>query len=254
MELPQPPWVIQFKTPGDARLGIQVRHVQSGNDGDVCNSCVTRELLNTGKPAYCLDIGVDEGWWSFFAADSNPLATVVGFEPNPISFEQLKRYPDPRITFHNVALSDRVGVLELSCEGGTSHTRGGVADTKTVICVPIDSYIGDRYVDCVKIDTEGHDLIVLRSMYPYLEQIGSIIFEFTVHWYGDNGVHESMEALHRLRSAYPYMYFMNRRGPPLLTEITRDDILEIVEFCDKNRFQVDILVTRSQIKTVPIRR
>lgn len=249
-----PPWVIYLNCPGDPRLGIQVRHLQSGNDGDVCNSCVTHELLNTGAPAYCLDIGVDEGWWSFFVADANPLATVVGFEPNPASFEQLKKHADSRLTFHNVAVSERVGMLELACEGGTSHTRGGTAKTTTVLCLPIDSYISNRNVDCVKIDTEGHDLIVLRTLYPYLERIGSIIFELTVYWYGEDCIRESIDVLRRLAAAYPRMYSLSRRGSPVLTEITREQIPAFVEACNRNRFQVDILVTRAEIKTVPIRR
>lgn len=247
-----PPWVIPFNCPGDNRLGIQVRHIQSGNDGDVCNSCVTHELLNTGVPAYCLDIGVDEGWWSFFVAETNPLATVIGFEPNPVSFDQLKKYSDSRIEFKNIAVSDHIGVLEMACEGGTSHTRGGSSETKSVICMPIDSYVCGRDVHCIKIDTEGHDLIVLRTLYPYLERIGSIIFEFSVFWYGENGVSDSIEVLYRLLESYPFMYYMSRRGAPILTKLTREVIPAFVEACGCRRFQVDILVTRTEIKTVQI--
>ena len=48
------PWIINFDCETDPRKGIRVKHITSGNDGDVCNSCVTHELLSGTDHKYIL--------------------------------------------------------------------------------------------------------------------------------------------------------------------------------------------------------
>jgi FkbM family methyltransferase len=252
-----PTWVININAIHDSRLGVKIRHIESGNDGDVCNSIVTHELLNTGKPAYCLDIGVDEGWWSFFVVDTNPLVTINAFEPNPLSYDALLQHlaDVPQIKIHNYAISDAVGFLNFECLGGQSHSRGSATSIK-VPCVSICDYIKDAVVDCIKIDTEGHDLVILKTLHPYLHNIRSIIFEFTVYWNGDDKdtcISRSRDELYHLHGVYKYMYMLSRRGLPQLTLIEKaEDIDGFVNMLYNKTLQVDILVTNTLIQTIPI--
>lgn len=247
------PWIIEIDNPSDPRLGVQVRNIQLGNDGDVCNSFVTHELLSTGKPVFCLDIGVDEGWWSFFVADINSQAVVYGFEPNPHSYSLLQSQMDTRVLFFNVAISNAIGPLNMTFAKGESHSRSEGEHTQVVPTMTLEPFIQGKHVDCIKIDTEGHDLIILRTLYPYLDRISSIIFEFTVYWY--ESVEESRKVLYHLLTIYPYMYTLSRRGPPVVVGLeTTKDIDMFVEFCNNNQFQSDILVSREPIKSIPVRK
>lgn len=250
-------WIIKIESPFDPRMGIRVRHIESGNDGDVCNSCVTHELLQSSSAPFCMDIGVDEGWWSFFVADHHPRAIIHSFEPNPKSYTAFTHHAsnDSRIIPHNVAISDYNGYIQFNCQGGQSHSRNIDGETIAVQCSRIDDYIPAHAIDLVKIDTEGHDITILQTLAPYYNKINSIIFEFTTYWYGstrDECISRSVDALCALRSAYPHMYILSRRGNPQLIDIHDVDSKHVVESLFDSNSQVDILVTRSDIQTVPI--
>ena len=156
-------YVIRIDSKTDPRYGLQIKHIQTGNDGDICNAYVTYELLHGTDPKTCIDIGVDEGWWSLFVTEINPNVRVDSFEPNPISYNSLQPYLNDRITLHNVAISNTTGTLLFSLEGGQTNSRSN--GTVEVACKPLDSYIGTKEVDLIKIDTEGHDLIILKSLF-----------------------------------------------------------------------------------------
>ena len=250
------PWIIDINSPFDPRKGIKIKHTESGNDGDVCNSCVTYELLNGVDNKYCIDIGVDEGWWSLFAANINPNCKIDAFEPNKQSYNSLLPYlnSEPQINIHNVAVSDKYGILPFRTEGGQSHSR---AESNTqVVCVKIDEFIQNKVVNLIKIDTEGHDLKILNSLHPYLHQIEAIIFECTVYWYGSSAeecIFLTTEELKFLKSHYKYMYVLSRRGEPkLMSLVDEDDINQIIRSYYINNFQVDILVCNTPILSVPV--
>lgn len=247
------PWIIDYDSPNDPRKGIQVKHIKSGNDGDVCNSCVTYEILHGTDSKYCIDIGVDEGWWSIFAANSNPNCLIDAFEPNEISFNALKPYIDTQnqITLHNLAISDSFGILPFTAKGGESNSRLETSDT-IVACDRIDRFIKDKIVNLIKIDTEGHDLIILKTLHPYIKNIEAIIFECTVYWYGktkDECIQKTVDELIYLKLQYKYMYILSRRGNPTLMPLQTDnDIINFINYSYDNRYQVDILVCQNSIK------
>ena len=250
------PWIIDFNSPSDPRKGIKVGHIESGNDGDVCNSCVTYEILNGLDNKYCIDIGVDEGWWSLFAASINPNCKIEAFEPNPISYNLLLPYLKAQITLHNLAISDKCGLLPFNAAGGESHSR---SESKTsVICTTIDEFIKNKFVNLIKIDTEGHDLKILKTLHYYIDQIKAIIFECSVYWYGSSEeecIQNTIEELLFLKSHYTYMYILSRRGDPLLISLLdENDIKQFIMFSYKNKYQVDILVCHSPILSVPSQR
>ena len=109
----------------------------------------------------------------------------------------------------------------------------------------------NRLVNLMKIDTEGHDIIILRSLHPYLEQIKSIIFECTSYW---SGLQTTIDELLFLRLHYEYMYILSRRGDPLLHRLTStDSITQFVNYSYENKYQVDILVCHTPIQSIPVK-
>ena len=237
-------WLTKIEGP-DPRLGVKIRHIESGNDGDVCIAAVTEKLLRSCPIPYCIDIGVDQGWWSLFVLDANPNSQVVAFEPNPISYAALKSCieKETRITLYPFAISDKKGTIPFVIEGGNSNSRDASA-TLSVACVKIDKYV-DRPVTLMKIDTEGHEIHILKTLRPHFKNIESIIFEFTVYWY--ESVDEAKDELKNLLAEYPVMCTLNRRGPPSLERIGLENIDELVSFCIEKQFQCDIICSRSPV-------
>lgn len=244
------PWVIEINSPFDPRHGIKVRHIESGNDGDICNSIVTYELLKNKTNPHVIDIGVDEGWWSFFVADLNPSSVIDAFEPNPISFKNLIQYLDdtPQLRLHNFAISNKSGFIPLSLEHGQSNSRCETGSIQ-VPCTTLDRYIKGRNIDMIKIDTEGHDLYILESLHPYLNNIGAILFEFTVYWCGkdkEECISKACDELKYLKRHYKHMYSLSRRGLPTLNEIFNETISDLVNHWYTGTHQTDILVCNEQ--------
>lgn len=243
-------WITTVNYFNDVRHAVQIRHIKSGNDGDVSIATITELLLFKKKAPLCIDIGVDEGWWSFFTLDMNPESQVIAFEPNPISYRALLPYiaDDSRIQLHNIAISDKEGELQFFLGGGQSHSRvlsEKLADV-SVPCETINKYIEGKDIEIVKIDTEGHELSILMSLRPYLDRITSIIFEFTPYWYDSEA--SAIEHLTYLSTVYPTMYVLSRRGAPELDPIHIDNIPMFVKDNIIKEYQCDILCTRdSQI-------
>jgi len=227
----------------DPRLGVKIRHIESGNDGDVCIALVTETLLKGVEAPLCIDIGVDMGWWSLFALDTNTTSQVIAFEPNLVSYNVLKAYieKEPRIALHNLAISDKEGTLPFVIEAGNSNSRDE-SSSFSVKCTTIDKYL-ERPVTLMKIDTEGHEIHILQSLRPHMKNIESIIFEFTAYWYTD--LKEATDELKRMFTEYTSVYTLNRRGMPSLGKIELKEVDEFIDFCIKNRYQCDILCTRS---------
>ena len=246
------PWIVPFETDSDSRYGVKTRHLISANDGDVAISFVTIDLLMGKDRPYIIDIGVDKGWWSFFSIDVNPSVTIDAFEPNPISVSKLEPYLKsvPQIRLHPFAVSDKNGTIPFVCEEGQSNSRM-LSSELNVPCVKLEDYIGDKYVDLIKIDTEGHDLTILSSIRHLLPRINAIIFEFSPYWYGETReicIARSIEELKVLSKNFKTICILSRRGvPPQLTVILQEHIEQFVTNFYDSRTQVDLLVTNIDI-------
>jgi glycosyltransferase involved in cell wall biosynthesis len=101
-----------------------------------------------------VDVGAHCGFFTLLAASANPELEIVAIEPTPETFSILEcnaaQLQATRVTLHQVAASDAVGVA-----------RGIEAETSTV-----DALLQTKE-PCsliVRIDTEGHELAVLRGM------------------------------------------------------------------------------------------
>jgi len=133
-----------------------------------------------------IDIGAQVGNMS--VAYSLFAERVISFEPNPATFEVLEKNSElnPNIYPFNYAISDEEGELTFHysdmgfCNGGfATRTNRGIGVTGHQI--PIDVYainlpmfieeegIDLGVVSLIKIDAEGHDKDILKTLKPIIE-------------------------------------------------------------------------------------
>ena len=137
------------------------------------------------KDSTVLDIGAQTGYMS--VAYSLFAKRVIAFEPNPAAFEVLESSAklNENIEPYNLAISDEEGPLKFHysdngfCNGGfATRTNFGIGVTGHK--VPIDVFgvnlikflegedIGK--ISLVKIDAEGHDKDILKTISPIIEE------------------------------------------------------------------------------------
>jgi FkbM family methyltransferase len=249
------PWLTWFEVPGDSRYAVKVGSIVSANDGDVCLAAVSQCLLKDKKEnLLVIDIGFAQGWWSCFCCEYFPNIRAIGFEPNEESYtqalEHLKVYP--QIQLFNLAISDHFGVLPFAMRGEESNSRISQEEATTIVaCDTLKSFIKDEQVALLKIDTEGHDMIILESIFPYISQIKNLVFEFTLYWYGTEqgpAIQNGLNWFTKISKVYRHIYGLSRRGEPTLyTFLTKEDILWFLNMAWSHKYQIDILCTNEEL-------
>ncbi len=151
-----------------------------------------------GPKLLFLDVGANVGYYTGILLQQFPTAFIHAFEPHPRNYSRLlgNAFPAQRAKCHNIALGESKGSLILydhADQDGTQHAslyeatftefHGRVAATTEVPVETLDEVAareGITYIDFLKIDTEGHELAVLRGASRLLEEskIGLIQFEF----------------------------------------------------------------------------
>jgi len=141
----------------------------------------TLGLSPTGRDIHVVDVGASVSQWSdAMRCAARQLGQLDdldlhAFEPSSYTFARLSAALEgQRVSLHQVALGDRSGqsTLHVVAPGaGTNslHAQPDVPDgatTEEVATTTLDAYsdfTGIQHVTLVKIDTEGHDLAVLRG-------------------------------------------------------------------------------------------
>ena len=143
------------------------------------------------------DVGANRGAWALQLINCSPHAEVHCFEIAPQLVKDLagalREFPNAKL--NAVGLSDNAGTLELKFVPGATSTStvheplvasswGFAHETVSVPVSTGDKYVGENgidRIDILKIDTEGHELSVLRGFADPLRarQISLIQFE---HW------------------------------------------------------------------------
>ena len=144
-----------------------------------------------------VDVGANIGGWAVAAAEIFPEATIYSFEPASDTFRQLESAAEGhRIVPVRAALSDVSGTRTLRSVPGMdwmssleeldlSRLNLEASEHEEVPCLTLDEFCAEHgigSVDVLKIDTEGHELAVLRGAVGLLERhaVGYIQFEMGV--------------------------------------------------------------------------
>nr|WP_305908265.1 FkbM family methyltransferase [Methylomarinum sp. Ch1-1]MDP4521084.1 FkbM family methyltransferase [Methylomarinum sp. Ch1-1] len=143
------------------------------------------------------DVGANIGNYTRSVFKYNPSAKVVGFEPHPKTFELLnKNIAAENFKAVNAAAGEREGLLSLydyKERDGSSHAslykdvieniHKGHAISHRVKVISLGDYIEANNIEKIsllKIDTEGHELSVLKGMKKQINGglVAAIHFEF----------------------------------------------------------------------------
>ena len=139
-----------------------------------------------------VDVGAHYGFFSLLAASSNPALDVIAVEPTPETFAVLERniatLTAGKVTLHRTAISDTVGTASLGISRASDdcgfyfHPEAPPLRSIDVTTKTLDALLLDRE-PCplvVKIDTNGHELAVLKGMSETLGRFNDItlIVEF----------------------------------------------------------------------------
>lgn len=249
------PWIKGGMTDDD-RLAVSFDDVVSANDGDTCISCITHSAIKDVSGAVCIDVGADLGWWARFCKYVNGTSHVYAFEPNPATFPSLEKFSSDTFHVFNSAVSDTSGEINMEFEDSNSNSR---SNTGTAVSTQKLDFIFDSVdtVSIIKIDTEGHDITIVRSLQPYFSRIQTLIFEFTTYWSGidhDDCIKNSADALNMVYNAYPYVYIVSRRTFPILFRITDEDHISLlVLLFMKSKLQVDIVCSVNPIDNIEVK-
>jgi FkbM family methyltransferase len=155
------------------------------------------QFLKQYPNAVVLDVGANEGQYSALVRELGPEAVIHAFEPHPVSFAALAQLAAKiRAVAHPLALGEtesEIEIFDYVDEAGSQHAsvyREVIEDVHRrparswkIRCEPLDS-LADEWaltrIGLLKIDTEGHELAVLRGARRLLEAgaIDVIQFEF----------------------------------------------------------------------------
>lgn len=175
--------------------------------------------LDTNRFTVVFDVGSNEGQSVVDYANWFPNACIHGFEPakQPFTILSSKFSGYDKIKTHNFALGSALGDEELysgqNSERGSFHfgkTGDEVINRQQVKVKTIDSFCRTNEIDSVsfiKIDTEGHDLEVLRGAEEMLKNhsIDLIQIEATLDY--ENNLHVSLCSVVKYLSDFDYKIY-----------------------------------------------
>lgn len=152
-----------------------------------------------GRPLRIWDVGANLGDWSAHAIDlakkSGQKLDLNVFEPVPSTHEHLvRRFAGVgEATIQSVALSDERGTARMRFVGDFAGTNSlATQHDEDGEFVEVEISTGDAMadmlnldqIDLVKVDTEGHDLSVIRGFGTMLAagRVGVLQFEYNHRW------------------------------------------------------------------------
>lgn len=171
-----------------------VNHYNGENNDDIRSNGELRwlrEVLPHCETVF--DIGANVGDWTAMALSINPQLKIHCFEPSDKAFRRLRaREFGGQVVLNRLGLSSEVGEMTLYLfeeEAGTNslYRREGlnIAQTQTeqIRLDTLDAYcqrVDVRHIDFLKLDVEGHELMVLKGSSKMLAQggVNRIQFEY----------------------------------------------------------------------------
>ncbi|MBD2124676.1 FkbM family methyltransferase [Trichocoleus sp. FACHB-262] len=145
-------------------------------------------VAQTQQNTVIWDIGANCGLFSYRIARETEARRIVFFEPNPAMFDLAQAATEP---FENIqglswALSDKSGSAALTVpEGGsTTGTLEAARTDRSGKIAQIECTTGDQLVqdgvleapDIIKIDTEGHEVFVVKGLMGIISKFRPTIF------------------------------------------------------------------------------
>jgi FkbM family methyltransferase len=157
------------------------------------------------------DVGANTGETALVFRTRYPSATIHCFEPNSELSEILNGW-QAELDVHTVALSSKSGEAGFDRSKATSELfsltddmSGEIVRLETIDNFCLTKSVG--HIDYLKIDTEGHDLEVLRGAAKMLAGAAIDIVQAEVSMNPDNKLHVSFLEVQNFLQQYGYRIF-----------------------------------------------
>lgn len=147
---------------------------------------LTKIILNLASKTSGLmvDVGANYGYYSILWASKNINNKSIAFEASPKNFNAIQNNIqinklEHKIKLESFAISDQEGVLTFDMGPEDQTGWGGITkeinneNHVSVNSIPLDTYFKDieeKYIEILKIDTEGADYLVLKGATELLKQ------------------------------------------------------------------------------------
>jgi len=150
------------------------------------------QSLNITSPTL-IDLGGNIGLWSLAFSSAYPDSEIHILEPSSTAFEKLLTNTKTlqNISIYNLAVDVETGTRLLYSdqpgsgmasfyERNLDHFGIEIQNSEPVECIKIDDFIHENGIapNCLKIDIEGHELSILRSVSSIGSKFRVILFEF----------------------------------------------------------------------------
>jgi len=172
-----------------------VDHYRGENNCDMRTNGEQRYLRSLlPECTIVFDVGANTGDWTAMALDVNPALHIHCFEPSAAPFHKLRmrNFAESQVTLNPIGLSASTGEATLhvfadSAGINSLYVREGLsarqASTEQVRLDTLDAYCQQLevlHIDLLKLDVEGHELMVLQGATQMLSQgrIRHIQFEY----------------------------------------------------------------------------
>lgn len=168
------------------------------------------------------DVGANVGQTAAALHEAFPAAEILCFEPVQATYRQLQTAVagNTQVRTFNLALSDAAGEAVMhtydssllsSLEPNALFTQNREARTETCRTETLDTFCAEQGIDAIgllKIDTEGHDLSVLRGATAMLAagKIGFVLTEFNRLDGEDGSTIGSLNAIATLLRGHGYAF------------------------------------------------
>jgi FkbM family methyltransferase len=200
------------------RARLDVPNDMTTNGEHALQRCVIG-LAEPGASVHVIDVGANVGQWSVAlisaARQAGRLSDIKlhAFEPSSYTYQRMSEALDGcGVAMFQAGLSDRIGyaTLHVAAPGAginslhRAHGQEEGLGTEQVAVTTLDEHARENNLDSValvKIDTEGHDLAVLRGASGLLarQRIAAVQFEYNLRWiYGRSFLRDAFELLEPL--------------------------------------------------------
>ena len=148
------------------------------------------------RPTTIFDVGANVGQSARDYASAFPRAAIHSFEPHPATHAKLVANTAhlPNVTAHNLGLANRTGVQKMTnhAVSAINHILPDQAAEGTAVRLAKGADVMDKLaltrLSFLKIDTEGHDLEVLKGFGPSLKSVDFIQVEAAMNAYNRSHV------------------------------------------------------------------
>jgi FkbM family methyltransferase len=156
-----------------------------------------KNVLKTHRPEICFDIGANIGEYSLFL-NKYTNAKIYAFEPLPESFKKLKKMTlGKNVICENIALGSKTEIRTLYYNPKSSQKASLHRDMnkihyvknnykKMIRALTLDEFVKKnkiKKIDLIKIDTEGHELEVIKGSLKTISNLKPTFIQIEMNWH-----------------------------------------------------------------------